>query len=115
MTTRSNVYERVVGDTESPIEDTLIDDGGVSDISGFQKVEFHLIKPDDTSVTATDSDAAVTVEDSVNGQVKYEFQSGDLDQDGRYRYEWEVTFGDGGILTYPSSGWEPIFVRDELA
>jgi hypothetical protein len=115
MTNLDNAYERVVGDTESPIEDTLVADGDAIDISGFQQVAFHLVKPDDTEVTATDSDPGVTVEDSPTGQVKYDFQSGDLDQEGRYRYEWEVTFGDGGVLTVPSDGWETIYVRDELA
>lgn len=115
MTTRENVYERVVGDTESPIEDTLTDGVAAIDISGFQSVSFHLLKPDDTSVTADDASAAVTVEDSPTGKVEYAFQTGDLDQEGRYRYEWEVTFGDGGVLTIPSDGWETIYVRDELA
>jgi len=114
MTQRTDVYERVVGDTESPIEDTLTDDDGAIPITGYQSVKFHLVKPDDTVVEADDS-GNVTVDNAGGGDVSYAFQSGDLDQEGRYRYEWEVTFASGGVLTVPSDGWEPIFVRDELA
>lgn len=46
--------------------------------------------------------------------VQYQFQDGDLDQSGRYRYEWEVTFGDGGVLTFPGDGVATIWVREEL-
>lgn len=110
----TNDYRRVVGDTESAIEDTLTDGSTAVDISGFQSVEFHLTKPDDTSVS-DDTNGAVTVEDSPNGQVKYDFQSGDLDQQGRYEYEWQVTFGDGGVLSFPSKAPATIWVREELA
>lgn len=109
----SEQYRRVVGDTEADIEDQLLADDSAEDISGFQSVAFHLEKPDDTVVTATDT-GAVTVEDSVNGIVSYQFQSGDLDQQGRYRYEWEVTYGDGEVMTFPGDGVGEIWVREEL-
>lgn len=110
----SDQYRRVVGDTDSPIEDTLIGDGQAIDISGFQSVELHIEKPDGTTIT-DDNTGNVTVEDSPAGEVKYEFQTGDLDQQGRYRYEWQVTFGDGGILTFPGDTMAKIWVREEIA
>lgn len=110
MTTQ---YRRVVGDTEGDIKDQLLADGSAEDISGFQSVELHLEKPDESVVTADDS-GAVTVEDSPNGIVSYQFQSGDLDQQGRYRYEWEVTYGDGEVLTFPGEDMGKIWVREEL-
>jgi len=110
----SDEYRRVVGDTESSIEDQLTGDGTVISIEDFNAVEIHIEKPDGTVLT-DDTTGAVTVENSTEGKVRYDFQSGDLDQTGRYRYEWEVTFGDGGVLTFPGDSMAKIFVRDELA
>jgi hypothetical protein len=107
-------YRRVVGDTESNIEDQLLADASNVDLSNFQEVELHLEKPDGTTLT-DDTTGAVSVQDVSNGVVQYQFQSGDLDQTGRYRYEWEVTFGDGGVLTFPGDELATIYVRDELA
>lgn len=111
-------YRRVVGDTEADIEDQLLvtlSDGTtrVEDISGFQTVTFHLEKPDGSVSTATDS-GAVTVLDSPNGIVEYQLQDGDLDQQGRYRYEWQVTYGDGEVLSFPSDGLGEVWVREDL-
>lgn len=110
----SRQYRRVVGDTESPIEDQLLADGTNVDISGFQSVAFHLEKPDGSTITADDT-GDVTVENSPDGLVSYDVQSGDFDQQRRYRYEWEVTFGDGGVLTSPGDGTGEIWVREGLA
>jgi hypothetical protein len=107
--------KRVANDTDSPIVDTLQDGSGNDiDISGFNKVEIHIQKPDGTSISDDDS-GNVIVQDASNGEVKYDIQPGDLDQVGYYDYEWEVTFSDGGIETWPSDGTASISVRDELA
>jgi len=109
----SDPYYRVVGDTDTSIDDQLIADGSAVDISN-STVEIHIEQPDGTVIT-DDTTGNVTIVDAVNGTVKYEFSSGDLDQSGRYRYEWEVTFGGGDVLTVPSSELEIIQVREELA
>jgi hypothetical protein len=109
----SDPYYRVVGDTDTSIDDQLIADGSAVDISN-SIVAIHIEQPDGTVIT-DDTNGNVTVVDAVNGNVKYEFSSGDLDQPGRYRYEWEVTFGGGDVLTIPSSELEIIQVREELA
>jgi len=107
-------YHRVVGDTESPIKDTLKTDGSAADISGFQQVQIAIEKPDETVITDPDA-GNVNVIDAVNGAVEYAFAAGDLDQTGDYRYEWEITFGNGGVLTFPAESTPEIKVRDELA
>jgi hypothetical protein len=110
----SEQYRRVVGDTESDLEDQLLADASNVDLTNFQEVEIHLGKPDGTTVT-DDTTGNVSVQDVSNGVVQYQFQSGDLDQQGRYRYEWEVTFGDGGVLSFPGDELATIWVREELA
>lgn len=108
----TNAYRRVTGDTGPPIRDTLVADDTPVDLSGAT-VKIHLTKPDKTLVTADDS-GAVTVESAADGEVKYDFQTGDLDQRGSYNYEWEITFGDGTVQTYPSEDKREIWVRNEL-
>ena len=109
----TNAYRRVVGDTGPPIRDTLVADDSPVDISGAT-ARIHITKPDGNTVTSSDSED-VTIEDAVGGEVRYDFQSGDLDQEGRYLYEWEVTFNDNSVQTYPSDDERAIWVREELA
>lgn len=106
-------YRRVVGDTGPPIRDTLVADDDPVDVTGAS-VEIHITKPDDSEVS-DDTDGNVAIEDAGGGQLRYEFQTGDLDQEGRYLYEWEVTFADDTIQTYPSNDERAIWVREELA
>jgi len=107
-------YRRVTADTEGDIEDQLLADGAPVDISGFQSVAIHIETPSGTLLEADDT-GAVTVEDSPTGRVAYQFGPDDLTESGRYRYEWEVTFGDGGVATFPSAGLALLYVRDGLA
>jgi hypothetical protein len=113
MTTGSQ-YRRVVGDTESPIRDRLLVDGDAADFTDFNEVRIHIETPSG-SVIEDDTTRNVSVLDASDGRVRYDFATGDLSEQGRYRYEWEVEYGGGGILTFPADGWETIYVRDELA
>lgn len=108
----TNAYRRVVGDTGPPIEDTLVADDSPVDISGAD-VSIHITKPDESLITADDS-GAVTIESTSDGEVRYDFQSGDLDQEGRYLYEWQVTFSGGEVQSYPSEDERRIWVRQDL-
>jgi len=110
----SDPYRRVVGDTDTSLDDQLVADGQAVDISNHSSVEIHIETPDGNVIT-DDTGGGVTVVDANNGKVKYEFSSGDLDTPGRYRYEWQITFGGGDVLTVPSGSLERIEVRDELA
>lgn len=91
-------------DDESPIEDELLDDDGETvPITGFIDVEFHLWKQSDgTVVVDDDTDGNVEVPDAGAGEVTYDFADGDLSDTGAYWYEWQVTFSDGGIETFPN-------------
>lgn len=107
-------YFRVVGDTDGPIEDQLLADGSAVDITGYNRVAIHIEKPDGTTVIDTTA-GAVTVDDAGTGKVTYELQAGDLDTVGRYFYEWEVEFADGGVLSFGGEDRGEIYVRDEIA
>jgi hypothetical protein len=113
-----NQYRRVVSDTESSLEDQLTgvqfdDDEFNVSIEDFSDVKIHIERPDGTTVT-DDTTGGVAVQESTEGKVKYDFSNSDLNQQGRYRYEWEVIFGGGGVLTFPGDEMAKIWVREEL-
>lgn len=60
-------------------------------------------------------DAAATVTDAANGVAEYEWQPGDTATAGTYSAEFEVTYLDGGIETFPNSGDLSIRIVKEIA
>lgn len=58
--------------------------------------------------------AAAVVTDAANGGVEYQPVTGDFDEAGRFPAEWEVTFGDGTVQTFPTLAWDYVIVRSDL-
>jgi len=50
------------------------------------------------------------VSDAQNGVVQYTLQDGDTSDDGRYRVEFEVTYGAGAVETYPNKGYHTLMI-----
>jgi len=65
-----------------------------------------------TAVVAVD--AAATVVNAAGGVVRYNWVTGDTDIAGGYRAEWEVTFGGGGVETFPNSTYMNIKITGDL-
>jgi hypothetical protein len=102
----------------SPAYETQLQDdaGNAVDITGFNKIEFHMWDPDDGSVVVNDDDAGnVSATDAANGKVKYDWQSGDTGTAGLYYAEWQVTYSDGTIETFPNDGNDEIRIESEGA
>jgi len=59
-------------------------------------------------------DAEMTITDSDNGVVQYDWVSGDTSTVGAYYVEFEVTYSDGGIETFPNTGSLPLVITREL-
>jgi len=96
-------YYRKTGDTESPIEDTLTDETGATVSLAGATVAIHIwARSDGTTIVSDDTTGNVTITDAATGTVRYAFQTGDLASPGAYYYEWEVTFSDGGVETWPN-------------
>ena len=99
-------------DTGPPFEVTIQENAvGVSltgasvqfimkDLSGNEKVN-AAATPDADQVTNP-------------GLVQYDWAAADTDTAGRYRAEWEVTFGSGEVRTYPVNGYDLVIVRSDL-
>lgn len=57
---------------------------------------------------------AAVVGDPADGVVSYSWQADDTAQTGRYRGEFEVTYADGAIETFPNTGFIDILVHADL-
>lgn len=66
------------------------------DLTTAQGVRFQMRKSDDRRFTVN---AAATVVNAATGSVKYSWGANDLAVPGEYEVQWEVTFGDGTVIT----------------
>ena len=90
--------EFVQGDTAPDLVATLHEDGDASapiNLTGCTVV-FQMRKPDDKRYTVNRS---ATIEDAVNGVVRYEWGANDLAIPGTYQGQFEVTYSDSKIQT----------------
>ena len=59
--------------------------------------------------------AASVVTATTRPSVQYDWQAGDTDTAGDYEYEFEVTFADTTVKTFPNDSWEPLKITDDIA
>lgn len=95
-------------DTHPVIEATLKRrDETIVDLTG-STVRFHLMRD---NVVLIDKPAEIVA--PTEGKVRYVWASGDTDYTGLCKAEFEVTFVDGRILTFPSKEEFFIHFREE--
>ena len=98
-------------DTSPAIQATLKDaDGNAVNLTGAS-VQFHM--KDQTGTLKVDS--AMTIQNATGGIVTYDWQSGDTDTVGNYSAEFEVTYSDSSVETFPNGSNVGISIRAELA
>jgi len=73
-------------------------------------VMFHMKSIDGTVKV----DQQMTIVDGSGGVVQYDWQAGDTDTVGTYYVEFEVTYGDSSIETFPNNGNKVVSVVKEL-
>lgn len=99
-------------DTSPGIRTTLFDgDGLAQDITGNLGVRFHMRNAEGTVVI----DEAATVINAAGGVVGYTFTALETATAGTYEVEFEVTYSDGAIETFPNSGNSQITIVDDIA
>jgi len=76
-------------------------------------VRFHMRRVGSTTIT-TDG-AAIIVGNAANGIVQYDWESADTAKVNTYQAEFEVTYSDGSIETFPNSSYITVEVTDDLA
>lgn len=98
------------GDLGDPLQATLKDgDGNVIDLSNASQVNLRLETPDETQQL----DAQMTVVNASNGEVEYNWQSGDpIETADVYYAEAVIDPGTSSQQTVPNDGKTPIEVED---
>lgn len=102
------LYRAVEGDNKTPLPATL---DGVDDLTGATIVA-HL-KPINTGGAPHSLD--VNIIDGTAGTVKLEVDTADTVAAGLYQLEWQATFPDTTVLTWPTKGVDYLLVRSQLA
>lgn len=97
-------YTRIQNDTGPPIRDVLQTDGTPDDLSE-STVRFTMWEPSGTVVIER-NDENVTVQDTTDGAVRYDFDTEDLAQTGLYYFEWEVEWA-STTITYRKANGRP--------
>lgn len=59
-------------------------------------------------------DAEMDITDASGGVVQYDWQVGDTDTAGTYNVEFEVTYADGSVETFPNNNNLTLIIKPEL-
>ncbi len=98
-------------DTSPSLLTTLTDAAGTAvDLTGAT-VRFHMNDLAGTNVV----DAAVTVVTAASGIVRYDWDAADTAAAGLHRAEFEVTYSDSTVETFPNDGFLMVNVLEDLA
>ena len=99
-------------DTSPTLDATLKDaDDAAVDLTGAS-VRFHMRKVGKGTAVV---DGAATITGALTGQVRYAWSGSDTASIGTYNGEFEVTYSDGTIETFPNNGFISIEITDDLA
>ncbi len=99
-------------DTSPQIAATLQDGDGTAIDLTSATVKFHMKK---VGAAAATTDADATVLDANAGSVKYVWVAADTAIAGSYLAEFEVTYTNGGIETFPNDQSIAILITEDLA
>lgn len=95
-------------DTKDNIKATLSNESGPVDLTGAS-VRFLMSRQGVVKV-----DKPALIQDAVNGLVWVVFEQGDTSDSGNFNAEFEVTFSDGRIETFPNDGYIMIQIISDL-
>jgi len=102
------------GDTSPAIEYTLLEPDGTTPQSLVgASVRFHMRLQNTSGDAAVDS--AATITDDAGGGVRYSWATGDTAIAGTYDAEFEVTFSDGTVETFPNSNFITVIIPESIA
>lgn len=99
-------------DTSPSMLATLQDaDGNAIDLTSAN-VRFHMRKISSSEVVVDNAAYVVTADE---GLVRYDWQSDDTASIGSYLAEFEVTYADGTIETFPNDRYIRVEIIDDIA
>ena len=97
----------------SPILQADLKDGNNSAVDVTGATIAFKMRPVSSSAATVNSAAAII--DGSAGSVKYEWQSSDTATAGSYFAEFQVTFSNGKIETFPNGDYIQITILDDIA
>jgi len=98
-------------DTSPSIKATLRDGANaVIDLTGAA-CKIHVMPLGGTVLKV---DAATNITDATGGVVQYDWVAADTNAFGTFSVQFEVTYGNGSIETFPNSGSLPLVITKEL-
>jgi hypothetical protein len=114
----STSFHITENDTAPPVEATLKAGTPAAAVDlQSSTVEFHMVDAEGTEKvnSAANLDQVTDGSDGTKGKVSYDWAAADTDTVGKYKAEWQITFSDGTIRTFPTPGTTTIIVHGELA
>lgn len=102
-----SVFRIKRGDTRPPIKWQCLNDMGQPQNLTGATVRFKMGKPVKVNTPAVISDAAL-------GVVSYQWVVADTNAAGVYPGEFEVTYADGGIESFPDDGYIRVEVQEDI-
>lgn len=99
-------------DTSPALLASLQDANGTAVDMTAASVRFHM-RQINSQVVKVDADAVIVAAEQ--GEVRYNWQTADTDTIGSYQAEFEVTYSDGTIETFPNDGYIPVNIVGDIA
>lgn len=100
-------------DTSPALRVVLKDsDGVVVSLAGALGVQFHMRTKSGTVVVDA---AASVVGDGSTGTCEYAWSGTDTQTAGSYEYEFEVTYSDSTVETFPNAGNNTLNIYEDIA
>lgn len=98
-------------DTFPALRTTIVRAGSAVDLTGAS-ISFHMR---DMYTKTLIIDDPATIVDAVNGVVEYEWVPADTAVAGLYEAEFEVTFANGKVMTFPHDSYIIVNIVDDIA
>lgn len=94
-----------------PITATLKSNGVAVNLAGFT-VTINIV--DKASRAVKVNNGSCTITNAAAGQVSYQPLAADVDTSGAYDVEFKGIAADLKVYHFPSSDYEPLYIRDQL-
>jgi hypothetical protein len=98
-----------------PVLDAILKDADKQpiDLTNAQSIVFHMRSEDSRELKITDGVAEFT--DKPSGAVRYSWVDGDTDTEGLFLAEFEVTWNDSKIQTFPNADFISVQIIEDLS
>lgn len=101
-----------VGDTAPELQSTLTVRGERVDFNTVSEVTFRMFDEYEDIVIEDDTSGNVTIENTTDGEVSYQWRDSETKQVGEYDAEWELLYNDGRTITVPNDHFITVVISE---